>query len=509
MHPLFPAKLDCLLSTRIVALAATWLFALCAGAASLPSYNVDLAQTSASGISSGGFMSVQLHLAHSAIVSGVGVFAGGPYGCANGSLRRAVDVCMAGRADAAAAIERTRHAFQADAIDDPANLADDKVWLFSGYNDGVVRQGTMDALRDYYRFLAGEGDVYYRDNLGAGHAQITQDFGAACDTTGGRFINDCDYDAAGALLQHIYGRLEPNTDGELSGQILDFAQAEFAAGDPGRSGLAATGYVYVPAACVAGARCRVHVALHGCLQNAGKIGDAFYRHAGYNAWADENRIIVLYPQTAASHFAPVNPQGCWDWWGYTDERYATRNGQQIRAVRAMLDRLAAAETTVAAAPDAGRAIAPAANLTVVDRADDEVALAWTPVAGASGYNVYRAEDSVGDYRRLNDAPVDGSSYADTGLKPQTGYRYAVAAIGLDGEGQRSAPVQVTTGRRAPPCDPYFANNFTHALEGRAYVLFGRTYARGSNEPMGWWNVYTHTRLYRDTSSYHVGTCPVQ
>jgi poly(3-hydroxybutyrate) depolymerase len=486
-----------------------WLFAVCAEAASLPSYNVDLAQTSASGISSGGFMGVQLHLAHSEIINGVGVFAGGPYDCARGSLERAVDLCLAGRADADGAIARTLYHFQAGSIDDPANLADDKVWLFSGYNDGVVRQGTVDALRDYYRHFVVAGNVFYRDDLGAGHAQITQDFGAACAATGGRFINDCDYDAAGALMQHIYGRLAPNADGELGGQILDFAQAEFAAGDPGRSGLAATGYVYVPAACAAGTRCRVHVALHGCLQNAEKIGDAFYRHAGYNEWADENRIIVLYPQTTASHFAPVNPQACWDWWGFTDGRYATRAGRQIRAVRAMLDRLAAAEPTAAPAPDASVPVGPPADLTVIDRADDEVALAWTPVTAASGYNVYRAEDSDADYARLNDLAVDGASYADTGLKPQTGYRYAVSAIGAQGESERSPPLQVTTGRRPPPCDPYFANNFTHALEGRAYVLFGRTYARGSNEPMGWWNLYTHTSLYRDGSGYHVGTCPMQ
>ena len=493
-------------SMRIAAFAAAWAFAVCAEAATLPSYNVDLAQTSASGISSGGFMSVQLHLAHSAIVSGVGVFAGGPYGCANGSLRRAVDVCMAGRADAAAAIERTRHAYQTDAIDDPANLADDKVWLFSGYNDGVVRQGTMDALREYYRHLAGEEDVYYRDNLGAGHAQITRDFGAACDATGGRFINDCDFDAAGALLQHIYGRLEPNTDAELGGEVLAFEQADFVAGDPRRSGLAATGYLYVPAACAEGSRCRVHVAFHGCLQNAAKIGDAFYRQAGYNEWADENRLIVLYPQTTATHVSPVNPQACWDWWGFTGDRYATRDGRQVRAVRAMLERLAAGRGgDTATEEDAGSPGSPV-RLTAVDGADDEVALAWTPVRGAVGYNVYRAS-GTDTFSRRNESPVTGASYGDAGLTPETTYRYAVAALGPDGESGRSAEVRITTGRRPPPCDPYFANNFTHTLEGRAYVLFGLTYAWGSHEPMGPWTVYTHTNLYRDGTGYHVGSCP--
>jgi len=36
-----------------------------------------------------------------------------------------------------------------------------------------------------------------------------------------------------------------------------------------------------------------------------------------------------------------NPFGCWDWWGYSGSGYATQDGAQIKAVRAMLERLAA------------------------------------------------------------------------------------------------------------------------------------------------------------------------
>jgi hypothetical protein len=36
----------------------------------------------------------------------------------------------------------------------------------------------------------------------------------------------------------------------------------------------------------------------------------------------------------------LNPNGCWDWWGYTGPVYHTRNGAQIRAIQAMLARLA-------------------------------------------------------------------------------------------------------------------------------------------------------------------------
>ncbi|MBL8397499.1 MAG: poly(3-hydroxybutyrate) depolymerase, partial [Candidatus Accumulibacter sp.] len=68
----------------------------------------------------------------------------------------------------------------------------------------------------------------------------------------------------------------------------------------------------------------------------------------YNSWADSNRLIVLYPQTVPRHgpaFGSLkwitNPFSCWDWWGYTGRDYSTRHGVQIKAVRAMLERLAA------------------------------------------------------------------------------------------------------------------------------------------------------------------------
>jgi hypothetical protein len=43
-------------------------------------------------------------------------------------------------------------------------------------------------------------------------------------------------------------------------------------------------------------------------------------------------MVVLYPQTRSSNLMPMNPQACWDWWGYTDANYANRKGQQIQAV---------------------------------------------------------------------------------------------------------------------------------------------------------------------------------
>src|ERR1700753_3413182 len=51
----------------------------------LAAYNADIKESSISGISSGAFMAVQFGVSWSSIVKGVGVIAGGPYYCAQGT----------------------------------------------------------------------------------------------------------------------------------------------------------------------------------------------------------------------------------------------------------------------------------------------------------------------------------------------------------------------------------------------------------------------------------------
>ena len=62
---------------------------------SLGSYNVDISQSSVSGLSAGAFMADQFFVAFSDDVLGVGIFAGGPYNCSRARLLTAVQDCMA------------------------------------------------------------------------------------------------------------------------------------------------------------------------------------------------------------------------------------------------------------------------------------------------------------------------------------------------------------------------------------------------------------------------------
>jgi poly(3-hydroxybutyrate) depolymerase len=295
-------------------------------------------QVTVSGVSSGAYMAVQFHVAHSARVQGVGAIAGGPYYCAQGSLRIAYNNCMKpGRFTPLPSIELLREEAErrasARGIDPTRHLVDARAWLFTGAKDATVRTEVVDAPHAVYASYKATAVIVRHKS--AGHAMVTQAAGNTdCSATAPPFINDCDYDAAGALLAHLLGPLLPPTP-QPGGRPESFDQRPF--GDQAIS-MDEVGYVYVPNACRR-ERCRVHVAFHGCRQGRAAVSDRFAREAGYNGWADSNRIIVLYPQAAPRRLAPYNPNGCWDWWGYTGAHYHTKAAAQIRAVSAMLERL--------------------------------------------------------------------------------------------------------------------------------------------------------------------------
>ena len=146
----------------------------------------------------------------------------------------------------------------------------------------------------------------------------------------------CGYDQAGEILKQIYGSLNPRNE-TPDGEWLEFDQRPYFK-DLGLDGLASRGVVYIPKVCRAEQGCRIHIAYHGCAQNRAKVGDVFVKETGFDRWADTNKVIVLYPQTAIT---AINPQGCWDWWGYTGSDYLTRKAPQIVAVLRMVEALAA------------------------------------------------------------------------------------------------------------------------------------------------------------------------
>jgi hypothetical protein len=128
-------------------------------------------------------------------------------------------------------------------------------------------------------------------------------------------------------------------------------------------------------------------------------------------------------------------------------------------------------------------------------------ISWSSVTGASGYNVYRGGSKV------NASLVTGTSFTDTGLSPGTTYSWTVRAVDTNGaEGAASNAATGTTTGSAATC--YTASNYSHTMAGRAYVVMGYTYANGSNQYMGLWNIFVTTTLKQTGPNYYViGTCP--
>jgi hypothetical protein len=303
----------------------------------LPRLNIQPASLTVSGMSSGGYFATQYQVAYAKDVTGAGIVAAGPWFCAQGFLTRATRDCLAGRPagpDVGPLVATLRASANARVVDDPSWLAPDRIWIFHGAGDRTVGAAVVDSLVRFYRAFVPIERIHYETQIDAGHGFPTDGRGGACDASQLPWINDCGFDSAGRMLNHLYDGLR-GPAGVVSGELLVFDQARYSEG--GRlASLEARGLLFVPKDCAAGKLCRVHVAFHGCEQGIGFVGRDFARDAGYNRWADANRIVVLYPQVARSLFWPFNPKGCWDWWGYSGPGYATRNGAQLASVHRML-----------------------------------------------------------------------------------------------------------------------------------------------------------------------------
>src|SRR5512147_610087 len=147
------------------------------------SLNIDKTQISVSGISSGGFMAHQFHVAHSSNVMGAGIVAGGPYYCAEGSIADAITKCskfmalecntpMTGLAASFTdfcnnpytgprtdeqSIGVAQQSFATatswsnqDRINPLASLSRARVYLFTGLNDEIVPFDVMNAVYHFY-----------------------------------------------------------------------------------------------------------------------------------------------------------------------------------------------------------------------------------------------------------------------------------------------------------------------------------------------------------------------
>ncbi len=243
-------------------------------------------------------------------------------------------------------------------IADTANIAKQRVLIYQGQNDQIVRPEMADKLKEFYsRLGVSASDLKVMMEPGNHNFPTTREDGFSCSDTRVPFIANCQRDTAGDILEHLLER--KLVRGQFN--ILHLKKIE-QKGAP--TSLASYGYLYATPFCLNNpTACDLHVALHGCqmsddfdanfqslYQNKVQLTHllgvsnyemmarrpqmgalSFARRSGYAEYAEDvsNNVMILFPQTQiTSANYPANPNGCWDWFGWTGSDYATNKGSE-------------------------------------------------------------------------------------------------------------------------------------------------------------------------------------
>jgi len=234
------------------------------GAPPLSAFDVDPNTVTVAGISSGGFMAVQLQVAYSKRIFGTAIFAGGPYYCAQDSSTTAQGYCESGNGiPLQALIDYTNNQASNGTIDPPSNIASKPIYMFSGVNDTTVNQSVANTLLQYYETYTNSANINYNNNSQAAHAWISPDGPNSCNSAYIPYINNCGMDPEQLFLSMFYGTLNPKNTGSVAGSYVQFDQnAFFSGGNANSYSMDSTGWLFVPPNCANGQACRLVVALH-------------------------------------------------------------------------------------------------------------------------------------------------------------------------------------------------------------------------------------------------------
>ena len=244
---------------------------------------------------------------------------------------------------------KTKAASSEDLIDDPVNLGEQPIWVYSGVLDTVVLPEVVNYVPRVYQYWG--ANVQYVNRFQGEHTfptNLSQNTNF-CSFLGSPYIANCNWDGAGSLFHKVIPDQDTKPlknrvmDWKSAGTFQEFDQAEFST-DFANSSLDEKGFIYIPNNCKSGdsPHCMLHLVFHGCSQGR-KFLDTYYaQNTGYLEWAAANDLVLLFPQNAGM---TGNPGGCWDFWGYTNQNYTDKKGIQTSAVKNMVDRVLAKPAT--------------------------------------------------------------------------------------------------------------------------------------------------------------------
>ena len=190
---------------------------------------------------------------------------------------------------------------KAGKIDASSNLSGHKVFIFSGKSDSTVCNKVAQAGEQLYKDLGADVKVKY--DFPAAHTMPTVNYGNICTLAMKPFIGKCSYNGAFEALNSLFdGKLTQGSGKYIKSNLYSVSQKTSG------TSMGPKAYVYAPTACKEkDANCPLHVVFHGCQQTINDIQMQYVENTGYNEVAEDNNLIILYPQVVSSML--TNPNG--------------------------------------------------------------------------------------------------------------------------------------------------------------------------------------------------------
>ena len=170
---------------------------------------------------------------------------------------------------------------------------------------------------------------------------------------------------------------------------------------------------------------------------ATKTVDASFVYSDHSPFWDNG-----YPALLAIEDEPLNNPYYHQTTDTLDRLNSTFMTDSARAAVGLLAELAQPIRSGYPATPVGLTAAPVAYSSLFNDLT-AVRLAWDAVAGAAGYNIYRAAESHLNYLKINDMPVTSGQYLDDDVSAGGVYYYVVTAVdgaGLEGNRSREESV---------------------------------------------------------------------
>lgn len=274
---------------------------------------IDPSGITISGFSSGAGFALQQQVAFSSVYSGVGVFSGEiPHcsvmywpnvselvngtnhdcplcdGCPDGTTLK--DCSCPADIQPARVVDFFNMASGKGTIDAIAHLNGTRVWVHQGSSEGWYSGGQHE--RNLAQIFEAFGSAVVATTTQSNHAWPLDGYGTPCGL-GHSYLEDCHFDGPGAMLNHLYGPLNPPAKRYDPAGLVHFDQRPFFSPDNDGTlgaGLAPNGFIYLPTSCRApnGTQCRLHMSLHGCGERG--YYDLEVRKLGFLEWGESNDV---------------------------------------------------------------------------------------------------------------------------------------------------------------------------------------------------------------------------